>query len=216
MQISDFGVLFMTEVKATPLLEWAAIVFSVAEVLFAKNNKVWLYPAGIVSTAIYMWLFVRPGPKLYADAILNLYYLAMSIYGWVLWSKRNTNHKALQITYCNKKDWMVVLGFVFIGWLVLYLLLTQVFVFLFPWYSPSDVALWDAFVSSTAWAGMWLLAKRKIENWVLLNISNLAAIPLLIYKGMPFTACLTLFLFIVAIFGYLEWRKLYHTRPAVA
>jgi len=66
----------------------------------------------------------------------------------------------------------------------------------------------DAWVSATAWAGMWLLAKRKIENWILLNVSNAFAIPLLLYKQLPLFAALTLFLFIVAIFGYYQWRKL--------
>jgi nicotinamide mononucleotide transporter len=69
-------------------------------------------------------------------------------------------------------------------------------------------------VSATACAGMWLLAKHKIENWILLNISNAIAIPLLVYKGIPLTACLTLFLFIVACFGYFNWRKQYRVLHA--
>ena len=100
------------------------------------------------------------------------------------------------------------------GWAALYLLLTVVFPFLFHGYQPSELASLDAFISATAWVGMWLLAKRKIENWLLLNISNLVAIPVYLYKGMPFTAGLTLFLFIVAIFGYFEWKKIYTNQPA--
>jgi nicotinamide mononucleotide transporter len=75
-------------------------------------------------------------------------------------------------------------------------------------FTPSTVPYWDAWVSSTAWAGMWLLAKRKIENWVLLNISNLFAVPLLFYKQLPMFALLTIFLFIIAVQGYFEWRKI--------
>nr|WP_290938320.1 nicotinamide mononucleotide transporter family protein [Haliscomenobacter sp.] len=78
-------------------------------------------------------------------------------------------------------------------------------------YTDSDVSLLDAFVSSTAWAGMWLLAKRKLENWVWLNVSNLVAIPLLLYKELLMFSILTLFLFVVAIFGYLDWKK--HSMP---
>jgi nicotinamide mononucleotide transporter len=66
----------------------------------------------------------------------------------------------------------------------------------------------DSFVAATAWAGMWLLAKRKLENWVLLNISNIVAIPLLFYKHLPLNALLTLFLFIVAVMGYFRWKKI--------
>jgi nicotinamide mononucleotide transporter len=71
------------------------------------------------------------------------------------------------------------------------------------------VPVWDAWVSATAWAGMWLLAKRKVENWILLNISNIFAIPLLFYKQLPLFAGLTIILFIVAVFGYFDWRRKY-------
>jgi nicotinamide mononucleotide transporter len=69
------------------------------------------------------------------------------------------------------------------------------------------VPVWDAFVSATAWAGMWLLARRKVENWVFLNISNLFAVPLLFYKKLPMFAVLTVFLFVVACFGYFDWKR---------
>jgi nicotinamide mononucleotide transporter len=72
-------------------------------------------------------------------------------------------------------------------------------------FTTSNVPVWDAWVSSTAWAGMWLLAKRKLENWILLNISNLFAIPLLCYKKLILFSALTLFLFIVAFFGFFDW-----------
>jgi nicotinamide mononucleotide transporter len=76
------------------------------------------------------------------------------------------------------------------------------------YYTDSTVPYWDAWVSATAWAGMWLLAKRKIENWILLNISNAFAIPLLFHKNLPLYALLTLFLFIVAVQGYFKWNKI--------
>ncbi len=205
--------LFFEQARATPWLEWVAIAAGMAEVLLAKANRVLLYPAGLLSTAIYTWLFLRPNTRLYADAILNIYYFAMSIYGWFLWHKRE-NGQTLAIDKSSGKDWVAIICFTLGGWVLLYFLLTRAFPAMFPWYVVSDAALWDAFISATAWAGMWLLAKRKIENWLLLNVSNLIAIPLYIYKGMPFTAGLTLFLFIVAIFGYLGWVKEYRSQQA--
>lgn len=198
----------LKEIKGTQPLEWIAIIAAVAEVLLARANKVLLYPAGILSTAIYMYLFLRPETKLYADAILNVYYLVMSIYGWVLWSKRNEGG-ALTISTTNTKEKIITFVISIGGWGVLYVLLTRIFPLMLPGYTPSNVAVFDALLSATAWAGMWLLAKRKLENWLLLNLSNLIAIPVYFYKGMPFTACLTIFLFIVAIFGYIGWRKQY-------
>ena len=200
--------LFMEQAKQTPALEWIAIAAGVAEVLLARANKVLLYPAGLLSTLIYTYLFLRPATRLYADAILNIYYFAMSIYGWILWRKRKDG-KNLHITKTSSDGWIVIGTLSIGGWVALYLMLTKVFPYLFTGYVLSDVAIWDAFISATAWVGMWLLAKRRIENWLLLILSNLVAMPVYWYKGMPFTAGLTLFLFSVAIFGYLEWKKQY-------
>ncbi|OJW79551.1 MAG: hypothetical protein BGO69_12535 [Bacteroidetes bacterium 46-16] len=210
MDINGFFGVFISQAKATPLLEWIAIFFAVAEVLLARNNKVLLYPAGIISTVIYTYLFIGVG--LYADAILNTYYFVMSIYGWVLWLKRRDNGRHLPVSHNSRRDWLITAAIVLLGWALLYIMLTKLFPALFAGYQISDMALWDAFISASAWSGMWLLAKRKVENWLLLNLSNIVAIPVLVYKDMPFTAALTLFLFIVAIFGYFEWRKLYHTQ----
>src|SRR5690606_17684400 len=96
--------------------------------------------------------------------------------------------------------WTTVIGIVVGAFAILYFFLIYV--------TDSDVPIWDAWVSCTAWAGMWLLARRKIENWILLNISNAFAIPLLIHKDLYLFALLTTFLFIVAIFGYLKWARI--------
>lgn len=188
--------LFITQIKETGPLQWIATIFGMAEVLLAKRNNILLYPAGIIGIVLSLYLLVDV--KLYAEAALNMYYLVMSIYGWIYWV-RKSNEPPVEISYATRNEWYVTLAISLGGWAVLYLLLKN--------FTPSDVPVWDAFVSSTAWAGMWLLARRKIENWVLLNVSNFFAVPLLFYKGLPMFACLTLFLFVVAIFGYIDWKK---------
>ncbi len=190
--------LLQEQIAATTPWEWIAVIAGIIQVLLARVNNVWLYPAGIVSTTIYIYLMTNAG--LYAESFLNLYYLVMSIYGWMHWLRKQ-NGPALPITHTNNREWLISGAIVFIGWLVMWQVLDS--------YTDSNVPLWDAWVSATAWAGMWLLAKRKVENWLLLDLSNLFAIPLFIYKGLLLTSFLTLILFIVAIFGYIEWRKLY-------
>lgn len=188
---------FVEEIRNTSLLEWLGAGFGATEVLLAKANKVWLYPAGILSVLISIYIFFTEG--LYAESVLNLYYLAMSIYGWWFWVfKRSVI--PLAITRASKKEWGITLWIAVGGFLVLYVVLRYL--------TDSTVPVMDAFVSATAWAGMWLLAKRKLENWILLNISNAVAIPLLFYKQLPLYALLTLFLFVVAIFGFLDWRRI--------
>jgi nicotinamide mononucleotide transporter len=189
--------LFTAQVKATTWLEWLAVILGVAEVLLARANKVWLYPAGIAATLISVYLLLNAA--LYAECLLNGYYIIMSVYGWYHWIKKR-NEPPVKVAYSTRQEWITVILIVFAGWGVLYLLLVK--------FTNSTVPVWDAWVSSTAWAGMWLLAKRKIENWVLLNISNLFAIPLLFHKNLVMFAMLTVFLFVVAIFGYLDWRKI--------
>ncbi|HYD20647.1 MAG TPA: nicotinamide riboside transporter PnuC [Flavipsychrobacter sp.] len=201
MNVNDWLSTLQQQAAGTSALEWIAVIAAVAQVLLARANNIWLYPAGIISTALYIYLMVDI--KLYAESLLNLYYLAMSIYGWIHWLRRG-NESPLPITHTNRKEYLIATAIVLPGWLLMYLVLDG--------YTDSNVPAWDAWVSATAWAGMWLLARRKIENWLLLNLSNLFAIPLFIYKGLLLTACLTVFLFIVAIFGYIEWRKIYQTQ----
>ncbi len=208
MNIEQLVPQFVAQLQATSMLEAVAVVFGMISVVLANRNHVGLYPTGIVSTVIYIYLLAKPSVGLYAEAALNLYYLVMSIYGWVIWGKHEESEDPHAISVNNKRDWLVTMVIVVVGWLILYNTLRAV--------TNSDVPVWDAIVSATAWAGMWLLAKHKVENWVLLNISNAIAIPLFIHKGMPLTAMLTLFLFIVATFGYFRWRKLYKQQHAVA
>jgi len=196
MSLQDWGVLLWQQIKETDVLQWLAVILGVIEVFLAKSNKIWLYPIGILSTVLSIYILFDVG--LYAECLLYCYYIAMSIYGWWYWVKKK-DKPAVKISYCNRRDWLIVLVITTISFSLLSLLL--------KYYTPSTVPVWDAWVSATAWAGMWLLSRRKIENWILLNISNLFAIPLLVHKQLPLFATLTLILFIVAVFGYSEWRK---------
>jgi nicotinamide mononucleotide transporter len=122
----------------------------------------------------------------------------MSVYGWWHWHKRR-NEPPLPVTRTSRQEWGITATIVGSAFVVQFLLLRR--------YTDSPVPVWDAWVSATAWAGTWLLARRKVENWVLLNISNLFAVPLLFYKGLPLFAWLTVILFVVACLGYFDWIK---------
>jgi nicotinamide mononucleotide transporter len=122
------------------------------------------------------------------------------VYGWYHWAKKN-NAEVVSVEWTTRREWVIASLITLIGWGTFYYLLKN--------FSNSDVPLVDGFVSATACSGMWLLAKRKIENWLVLNISNLVAIPLLFHKKLIPTAVLTIFLFIVAVFGYFSWQRIY-------
>lgn len=181
----------------TSWLERFSVLCGIIQVLLSKNNKVSNYLFGILGIVSGMYVLFTAG--LYAEIALQIYYLVMSLYGWWYWISNKTETEQ-PITKTSNKEWLIVGSIVFGGFFIFYFLLRLI--------TDSDVPVWDAWVTSTAWAGMWLLARRKIENWILLNISNLFAIPLLIHKDLYLFAALTAFLFIVAIFGYLKWKKI--------
>lgn len=201
MDLSLFFEQIWSGFQATSWLERLSVLFGICQVLLSKNNKVSNYLFGILGISLGMIVLYEA--KLYAEILLHMYYLVMSIYGWWYWV---SNKEAAQqpITSSNDREWLVVLGIVVGGFGVLYGVL--------HFWTDSDVPIWDAWVSCTAWAGMWLLAKRKIENWILLNISNFFAIPLLFYKGLYLFGLLTTFLFIVAFFGYFNWKRIMKTQ----
>lgn len=203
MDLHNWIQLFIEQIHQTTLWEWAAVLLGVAEVLLAKVNNIWLYPTGIAGTFIGIYILLMAG--LYAESALNVYYLVMSVYGWYYWLKKR-DEPPVKITWATRREWVITLLIVFAGWPILYLLLKN--------FTTSNVPVWDAWVSSTAWAGMWLLAKRKLENWLWLNISNLFAIPLLCYKKLILFAALTLFLFIVAFFGFFDWLAIWRKEKA--
>jgi nicotinamide mononucleotide transporter len=178
-------------------IQGAVLILGVSEVLLARANKVWLYPTGIAAIILSIYSLFKV--QLYGECMLHLYYLVMSIYGWWYWTTKHNNEE-VSVTYVSKKELITTLIIVVAGGMVLYIFLLE--------FTPSQVPAWDACVSSTGWAGMWLLARRKVENWILLNISNALAIPLLISKGLPLFAVLTAFLFVIACIGYFDWKKI--------
>ncbi|SEH32481.1 nicotinamide mononucleotide transporter [Chryseobacterium culicis] len=183
--------------KQITLPEWFGVLFSVIQVLLARKNNVNNYLFGIAG--ILLTLYVMLTSKLYAEFTLNLYYLIMSLYGWMYWKfGKQKSEREISVTTSTEK-WIaggIVLGTFILFW------------FFLTHYTDSDVPVWDSLVSAFAWAGMWLMARRKIENWIILNISNIISIPLMIHKELYLYAVLTSFLFLVAISGYIEWQKI--------
>lgn len=182
--------------QQTTWQEWLGVFFSVFQVLLARKNNSNNYLFGIAGISLTLYVMIQS--KLYAEFTLNLYYLVMSIYGWLYW-KFGKRKSETTISETTNNEKLITAGIVIGTFSIFYFFLTN--------FTDSDVPILDSLVSAFAWAGMWLMARRKIENWILLNISNIIAIPLLIHKGLYLYAVLTAFLFIVAISGYLEWRK---------
>ena len=190
--------LFIKNVMQTAWQEWASTLLQIASVWYAKKNRIWVYPSGIVGVllASYIYYFMA-NPPLYADAILNVYYFFMSIYGWYHWVQKENDAYAHPIKWCNQKERKVGVLLFLISWMFIYVLLISI--------TNSNTPVLDSLVSSSAVTSMWWMATRKIENWIAWIFSNLVAIPLNFYKGfMLFTFMYILFL-LLAVLGYMEW-----------
>lgn len=178
-------------------LQAIGTLFGIVQVVLARQNNIHTYLFGIASILISLWVLYQSA--LYADILLHMYYLVMSIYGWFYWKFGKQKTEA-PITKSTIQEHFMAIGIV-----------AGCFALMSYWlfyHTDSDVPVWDAIVSAFAWAGMWLMAKRKLENWVYLNISNIVSIPLLLYKELYIYAGMSVFLFIMGTSGYLKWRKL--------
>jgi nicotinamide mononucleotide transporter len=188
---------FFEDIHNTSWLEFIAVIFGIASVIYSRMENILVYPVGLVNTSIFIYLYVVHG--LYADASVNFYYTVMSIIGWLMWARKKQGKTVLKITGSSTKDWIKSLAFFFTFWFVLFFLLRN--------YTDSTVPLADSFTSAAAFTGMWLMNKKKLENWTWWIITDLASVPLNFYKHLVFASFQYLVFLILAILGYITWRK---------
>ena len=169
---------FTVGLKNTSWLEYTAVFFGIASVLFSRKENILVYPTGIINTVLYTW-FCFKWWNLYAEGSLNFYYTVMSLYGWYVWSRKKEGN-VIAITFNNRKDWIISISFFIISWIVLYYVLKN--------HTNSTVPWADSFASASAYTGMWQMARKKVENWVWWIITNFVSIPLYFYKHAVFTS----------------------------
>jgi len=180
------------------ILEVMAALFGVISVWFAKNENIWVYPSGIISTAIY--IFICYTFDLFGDLIINIYYTFMGIYGWYMWT-RIVKGEPLEISRSKRND--IVKAFAIF-------LTTAVFVVIvYLYFNRFDrlTDYFDTFTTGVFFAAMWLMANKKIEHWFLWIVGNIVSIPLYLLKGLGFTGLQFVVFLLIAIFGYIEWKK---------
>lgn len=188
--------------KHTTWPEYVAVFAGIASVWFSRVENVWVYPVGLINTIIYIWLSYKN--HLPGEASVNFYYTVMSIYGWYMWLKKDQRQeKVLHITYSNRKMWLLQVLFFLFFYTSIYFSLTYLKQLFFEGAIP-----WaDAFASATAFTGMWLMTRKKVESWWWWIATNIASIPLYFVKGLVFTSVYYLILLVMAVMGLLEWKK---------
>jgi len=179
------------------ILEVVAIVFGFVSVWFNKQENILVYPTGLVWIVIYIFITYEAG--LYADMGINFYYMAVSIYGWINWSQmKRSTPQHVTITKNSVSQNLTSIGTFLLGFFVLRFILTK---------TDSDVPTWDAITTSSSIVAMWLMSKKKIENWMAWFVTNTISIPLYYVKGLPFTSFQYVVFTALTISGYISWRK---------
>ena len=193
---------FVAGMRNTTLLEYIAVFAGIASVWFSRIENIWVYPVGLISTIIYIFLSIEG--HLFGEASVNLYYTIMSIYGWVLWLKKDKEaHYVVTVQFSTRREWVQQLLFCTFFYIAIFSALT----WLKHAFYAATIPWADAFASSTAFTGMWLMAKKKVESWFWWIVTNIASIPLYFVKQYVFTSVFYFILFVMAVFGLLEWMK---------
>jgi len=211
MSLPEIWSAFTTGLRETTALEYIGVFAGIISVLFQRKANIWVYPIGLINTVIYVYISIKG--SLYGEASVNFYYTVMSIYGWILWAKKDERKEAvLNISYSTKKEWIQQLLFFAVFYVVIYAAL----VFLKQAFYSNTIPWADAFASASAYTGMWLLAKKKIESWYWWVVTNTASIPLYFTKGYVFTSFQYLVLLVLAFSGLFSWMKQSTLKKAVA
>lgn len=193
---------FLQGLINTTLLEYIAVIAGIASVWFSKKENILVYPVGLINTIIYIYLSFKY--HLIGEATVNLYYTVMSIYGWWLWAKKDAQqHHLVHITFSDRRFLYLQLLFFATFFLGFFLALT----YLKDNFYEGVIPLADAFATASAFTGMWLMAKKKVESWLWWIATNIASIPLYFIKGLVFTSVYYIVLLGLAVAGLVEWRQ---------
>ncbi|MBP93151.1 MAG: nicotinamide mononucleotide transporter [Flavobacteriaceae bacterium] len=190
------------------VLEIIAVIFGFLSVWYSKQNHIFVFPTGIISTSIFVYLLFQWG--LLGDMIINAYYFIMSIYGWYIWTRKIDDTQETPITSWNKRDKQISIG-IAVAAVVFVAVIYQIFNKWSSWVSYVDILTTAIF-----FAGMYLMAKRKVENWIFWIIGDIISVPLYFYRGFTFTSLQYLGFTVLAIYGYLAWKKYLNKTRVIA
>lgn len=180
-------------------LEIIVFLFGIISVYFAKQQNIWVFPTGLIATILSVFLLYRAGYL--ADMTINFYYSIMSVYGWYQWAKPNLKGETLQVsrTTLNEK----IIGLL----LFIFTIMVTFTIYKFFEVTLETENYVDLFTSGLFFTAMWYMAKKKLENWTLWIVGDVITIPLYAYKGLGILSLQYVVFTVLAVLGYLEWKK---------
>ena len=178
-------------------LEIGGTLFGLIYIWFSIRQNIYTWPAGILTALLYCGVFFEA--KLYASMSLQGYYLIISVYGWYSWTKGGEKHDRLKVSRSSNVLWLTLI-------LLNLVLLGSMYVFLSR-FTDSPTPLADAFITSLSIIATWMLARKKLEHWLIWIVGDLTSAVLYLYLGLYPTVFLFFVYAIMAVVGYNEWRK---------
>ncbi|MGD2033429.1 MAG: nicotinamide riboside transporter PnuC [Bacteroidales bacterium] len=180
-------------------IEILATLTGLIYLVYSVKGKKLLWVFGLITSLLYVYVFFRS--KIYADMGINVYYVIISIYGWIHWSRPSDHSRELPVSKLNPAKGLVLV--------LISILLFAVIAFILMNFTDSDIALWDAFTTSLSIVATWMLARKILEHWIVWIIVDSVSAGLYVYKGLYPTVLLFVVYTTLAVFGYYEWRKLW-------
>lgn len=178
-------------------VELTGTIFGIAGVWLTVKEKILCFPFGIVNVTLYAWLFFQS--HLYADALLQLVYIVLLIYGWYEWVHGKENDKQLLITKTSGK--------VFLFLFIICIISTISIGTFFRYNTNASLPYVDSFLASLSLVAQWMIARKKIENWLLWIVADILYIGMYVYKHLYLTSLLYFIFIILAIIGWMRWKK---------
>jgi nicotinamide mononucleotide transporter len=177
-------------------LELIAVAFGLVSVYLSARERIASWPTAIVNVAIFFVLFWRA--RLYADAVLQLVYLGLSVYGWYEWLFGGAQHTRLRVSRASRRLWMVLVPLFLVVGVGLGALLDR--------YTDSPVPYFDAMLTSASLVAQWMMTRKLLENWLIWIAADLVYVPLFIQRDLPLTAVQYAVFLALAAMGYRGWR----------
>ncbi|MEI6887891.1 MAG: nicotinamide riboside transporter PnuC [Bacteroidota bacterium] len=192
----DYDLLINFGIFQTSVVELVAVLSGLLSVWLIKKENVWAFPIGGVSVLFSASIYFKG--DIYANAGINVFYFIMNIYGWYNWLRKTGGDKHIMITSCSRKEMKLYTGLIIFLFFVLWYLLGKM--------PHNQYAFYDAFTSALYAIAMWLMARKKIQHWILWIIGDLVMIALCIFLKWYFLGFQYLVYTVIATLGWMEWK----------
>lgn len=183
-------------------IEIAGTVFGITYVILSVKQKVATWFFGLLTSLLYIYIFFTA--KIYAQMAIQFYYVFVSVYAWILWAKgtkEDSGEKQFHVSYLGKSNILIFSGVTLLIWATVYIILKK--------FTDSPVPVADSLIAALSITATWMLARKKIENWLIWIVANGFSVGLYLYQNMYATSILYIVYLISAIWGFTEWRRDY-------